>query len=249
MRIKINHKMLIGICLIVSLFFTECKKDKSSINDSLVSHDMLSADKYNKLIVEIQYVNGFQPTTSTLDNLKTFLEQRLNKLGGITFTQNVIASPGKTVYSFSDIKDIEKSKRSQTTSGTTITAYFLFLDGDYSENSGSSKVLGIAYGTTSMAIFEKTIQEYSGGLGKPSATTLETTVINHEFGHTLGLVNSGTGMQTAHRDAAHGAHCNNKDCLMYFTAETSDIVGNLIGGNIPGLDANCINDLKANGGK
>ena len=247
MKSKTSFIKVLPICLFLSLFLTECKKDKVDINDSLTPRDMLSADKYDKLIVEIDYVTGFQPTAGTLDNLKTFLEQRLNKPGGITFVQTAIASPGKSSYSFSDIKAIENSNRSEATSGSTVTAWFVFLDGDYAENSGSSKVLGIAYGTSSMAIFEKSIHEYSGGLGEPSQTVLETTVINHEFGHTLGLVNNGTGMATAHQ--ANGAHCNNKDCLMYYTAETSDVIANLIGAGIPVLDANCINDLKANGGK
>ena len=246
MKLKIS---LISLCLFVSLFFTECKKDKVDLNDGITPHNFLAGDKYDKLIVEIKYVTGFEPTSGTLANLKTFLEQRLNKPAGIEFVQSAIASPGKASYSFSEIKDMEKTHRAQKTDGKTLTAFFLFVDGDYAENSGNSKVLGIAYGTSSMAIFEKAVKEYSGGIGKPTTTALETTVINHEFGHTLGLVNNGTSTTSSHQDAAHGAHCNNKDCLMYYTAETSDIIGSILGGNVPGLDAACINDLKANGGK
>jgi hypothetical protein len=100
-----------------------------------------------------------------------------------------------------------------------------------------------------MVIFEKTIREFSGGLGKPSATTLETTVSLHEFGHILGLTNNGTPMQSAHQDEPNGKHCNNKDCLMYWAVENSNIISTLTGGNIPQLDAQCVADLKANGGR
>lgn len=232
------------------VLIVSCKKDSTtSVNDGVNPNSFLSAAKYDKLIVEIQYVTGFAPTASTVNNLKSFLEQRLNKPTGINIVQNAISSPRKSSYSVTDIRDIESKNRTQNTSGKTLTAYFFFADADYSSNSGNSKVLGIAYGGSSMALFEKTIKEFSGGLGEPSQTDLETAVIEHEFGHILGLVNNGTGMQTEHQDETHGKHCINDKCLMYYTAETSDIIGSIIGGSIPQLDANCIADLKANGGK
>jgi hypothetical protein len=56
-------------------------------------------------------------------------------------------------------------------------------------------------------------------------------------------------MQTSHKDAAHGSHCNNSNCLMYYASDTRDIPGFLLTGNIPSFDANCIDDMRANGGK
>ncbi len=227
-----------------------CKKDKSvSIDKKINPNDFLSANNYDQLVVEIQYVTGFEPTAGTVANLKAFLEQRLNKPAGITFVMNAVASSGKTTFSADDIRSIEGAHRTQQTSGKTLTAYFYFADGDYASNSGSSKVLGVAYGNTSMVIFEKTIREFSGGIGKPSATVLESTVIEHEFGHILGLVNNGTGMQSAHQDEPNGKHCSDKDCLMYYAVETSSFIGNLMGGVIPSLNSQCIDDLRANGGK
>jgi hypothetical protein len=242
MRNFIKYSFLI---LIVAM---ACRKDEV-VNDRVTPDNFLSDKKYEKLIVEIQYVSGYAPTAETVENLRTFLQQRLNKSGGITIVQNEIASPGKLSYSIDDIKNIEYANRSQNTNKKTLTAYFFFADGHYAGNSGSSKVLGIAYGGSSMVIFEETIKEYSGGVTQPAVSTLETTVVNHEFGHILGLVNNGTSMHVAHQDSANGRHCDNQNCLMYYTAETSDIVANLLGSGIPGLDANCINDLRVNGGK
>jgi hypothetical protein len=248
-------KNYLTIAAFVFFVFSGCDNSDSDdsgpsvINGKITTNDLLSATKYENLVVEIQFFPGHAPTTAAVTNLKNFLEARLNKPGGITITQTEIASTGKSAYSADDIRTIEKANRKQSAADKTVTTYFLFVDGDYAGNSGSSKVLGIAYGATSMAIFEKTVKDYSGGLGEPSETVLESTVILHEFGHILGLVNNGTSLQSAHQDTAHGKHCTNEDCLMYYTAETSDIIANLVGGGIPTLDAACVADLQANGGK
>ena len=150
-----------------------------------------------------------------------------------------------------DIKAIEKTNRSQFSDPgmKTLTAYFFVTDGEYSGSTANSKVLGIAYSSSAMVLFEQSIRSFTGSVSQPSATTLESTVMEHEFGHILGLVNNGTAMQTAHQDEPNGKHCNNTNCLMYYNVETSESVANIFGGGIPVLDANCLNDLKANGGK
>jgi hypothetical protein len=240
---------------ILSLIFSCSKdddKDTSTPNSQITTQDLLTSAKYDKLVVEVQYFPGFAPTSTAVNNLKTFLEARLNKPGGITITQTQIVSPGKSFYSANDIRGIEKANRTENASvnDKILTAYLLYVDADYSENSGSSKVLGIAYAATSMAIFENTVKEFSGGVGEPAVSTLESTVMLHEFGHILGLVNNGSAPQSNHQDTPHGKHCTNENCLMYYSAETSDVVGNLLtGGGVPELDAACLADLKANGGQ
>ena len=238
--------------LLLLMEATGCHKDSVTNNSNstqVIPNDFLSNTNYDKLVVEIQYLNGFAPTAEAMNNLSAFLQLRLSKTAGITIVQKTISSPGKSTYTLAEIQGIENVNRTQKTSGKTLTAYFFFADGDYSANGGSSKVLGVAYGSSSMVIFEKTIRDFSGGVTQPPLNTLESTVIHHEFGHILGLVDNGTPMQTAHLDTSHGKHCDDQNCLMYYAAETSDIVGNLVGGNIPALNAKCLNDLKGNGGK
>jgi hypothetical protein len=243
-------------CASYSLLFTfiliSCKDDDSpsitTANNAITENDFLSDKKYNSLTVEIKYVNGYAPASASLDNLKAFLQSRLNKPSGITFTQSGVVSPGKSVFTFSDIQNLEKQYRTLGAKGKNVVAYFFFADGDYTEDTDTTKVLGAAYGTSSMVIFEKTIKDLSGGLNRPSTTTLESIVLEHEFGHILGLVNNGTPMQTSHQDTAHGAHCNNANCLMNYKVESSSMILRF-GSTIPSLDANCLADLKGNGGK
>jgi hypothetical protein len=223
--------------------------NKKPVGES--SNDLLSSEQYKFMQIEIQYIEGFSPTQAALNNMETFLLQRLNKPRGIQFIFTSLQSPKKSTYSVSEIDLIEKNNRTVYTKGDTIGVYFFFADAGFNEDTNNSKVLGIAYRNTSMALFQRTIHNLSGGINQPERSKLETVVLNHEFCHILGLVNIGSPLQSQHQDAdpAHGRHCDNSSCLMHYTVETGNVVTNLLGGNMPQLDANCIEDLRANGGK
>ena len=214
------------------------------------SNDLLSDVTYKSLVVEVLYVNGYEPTQTTLNNLTTFLGQRLKKPSGITIQTKSVASPGNSPYTTQEITSIEDTHRTQYNTTDKIAVWVFFADGESANNSGSSIVLGTAYRNTSFVIYENTIHGLSDSSLEPNRSVLETTVINHEFGHLLGLTNLGAPMQTNHEDVDHVKHCNVESCLMFWSAETGDGIANLIsGGSAPQLDAQCIADLQANGGK
>ena len=218
--------------------------NKKSVGDS--AKDLVVETTYGSLTIELFYVTGFKPTAATVDNFKSFLENRLQKSGGIAIELKELDSPGQEVYSIADVRNLEDSIRTAYNEGDTIKVFGVYLDGEYSENNADGSVLGVAYRNTSFVIFAKTIQDFSGQTLAPSATVLETTVMNHEFGHLLGLVNAGTPMQSFHQDEAHGRHCDNDNCLMYWSAETGEGLLNMLsGGTVPSLDANCLDDLAA----
>ncbi|MFN1835093.1 peptidase [Balneola sp. MJW-20] len=204
--------------------------------------DLLSADPFSALIVEIDYMEGFAPEQSSLDKLQQFLENYLNKPSGVQIITSAVPSAGETSYNVSEIINLEDEYRDEFARPDTLTAYLLITDAPYDNNS----VLGIAYLNTSMSLSGSTIADNSGGLGQPSQTSLESTVLNHEFGHILGLVNIGSAMETDHEDNEHPAHCTTESCLMFWAVETTDFIGNLTGGNIPELDSFCVQDLEAN---
>jgi len=238
------NKFKLSLLLIFFVTVSACRKG-TLLEKNVSPNDFLSSKNYDNLVVEIQCVNGFVPTEQTQNNIKAFMNSRLNKPRGISVVLTNITS-SKTSYNLDEIKALEKDHRSQKTTRNTLTAYFLFVDADYAANSGNSKILGIAYGNSSMVIFEKTIRDNSGGIGLPSTATLETTVACHEMGHILGLVNNGSSMVSNHQEQGH--HCNNTNCLMYYNVETTDVIANLLNG-VPTLDNKCIEDLQANGGK
>ena len=241
--------------LLLSLvLFAKCSKKESTTTPSsnlntksvgASAKEFLTAVTYTSINVQLQYMPGFAPDATALSNLTNFLNTLLNKPSGISFTQTPIAASGKTVFSLDDISALEKTNRTQFTNGKVLSVYVIYVDAPFT----TANILGAAYRNTSLVIFGPTVTNNSGGINQTTRTKLETTVLNHEFGHLLGLTNLGTPMVTPHEDASHISHCNNSACLMYFSTQTTVMGGVLLSGPIPVLDANCKADLSANGGK
>ncbi len=239
-----------------ALFISSCSKSDSYVNNpgspdylhnravGASANEILSSSKYTSLLIEVQYMSGYPPDAAALNHLQTTLAALINKPSGISIVTKEIPV-SNPVLSVNDIIAIEKNNRTAFTNGSQLAIYILYTNGEYTD----ANVLGIAYKNTSTALFGKKIQDNSGGLGQASRTKLVATVGEHEMGHLLGLVDLGSPMQTAHKDAAHNSHCSNTNCLMYYASETSDILGFLVTGNIPTFDANCRADLRANGGQ
>lgn len=250
-------RILLFLVLGLVLGLPACRKDgKFRVNRNhrqavgYSAQDILSEKKYKSITIQILYMTGYKPTEEAISNLKSTIGERCRKSKGIEIVYKEIAAQGKSSYTLSDIKDIEEDERSEFTARKNIAVTIIFLDGPSSDDEGSAVVLGVAYYNTSLAIYEGTVHEFSDEFTEPERYKLETTVLNHELGHILGLVNIGSPMQTNHLDSENGAHCDNPDCIMYWEAETGSIMGNLLGNNpIPTFDGNCIIDLQANGGR
>ncbi len=253
-------QIFIGILLIAVL--NSCSKDNNSNSNNelnIVSNTLatgasanhiLSSNQFKSMVIELAYVDGYAPSETTISNLESFLENRVNKPDGISIEQHQIASPENSSYTINDIIDIETAHRINFNTSNEIAIWILFIDGEAASNTESSLTLGAAYQNTSFVIFENTIHDLSNSTFEPSRSDLETTVVLHELGHLLGLTNLGTPMQNNHEDTDHPKHCNDENCLMYFAAETGSGVMNMVsGGTVPQLDTQCIADLQANGGK
>lgn len=203
--------------------------------------DLLLDDVYRSLTIEIQYMPGYAPDAETVANLRGFLYEHVQKPGGIRVTTKEIASPADTVLTMDEVVAIERANRTAFATRDRLTLYILYANGYYTD----PNILGWAYRNTSAVLFAKKIHEHSDRPGKPDRTKLETTVLLHELGHLLGLVNVGTPLQSPHKDDHHGKHCKNPRCLMYYKVDTRYIPGLLMKRDIPRLDADCLRDLKS----
>lgn len=259
-----KHKLFLGILLLV-ISFISCTKDSTNttedddqtINVNLnrqnvgsSANDLLSDLNFTRMVIELVYVEGFEPNQNTVNNFVSFLQDRTFKPNGITVEKRAIASPGNESYTIQDIVDIEIEERQNYNTEDTIAVWAFFADAESANNNDNNLVLGTAYWNTSFVIFEETINDLSGGAFQPDRTVLETTVITHEFGHILGLTALGSPMQQDHEDDEHPKHCNVDSCLMFWATESSAGIDAMLDmTSAPELDAQCITDLQANGGK
>ncbi len=249
--------------LLVFIGVTACKKDDeaSAVDDikaenrkelGASAEDLLSNDIYTNLTVEFVFASTYRPTNATIANFRNFLNERLNKSGDITFIENVIDSPDGAPFSLEEIKDIENTNRTKYTTGTTIAVFVFFSNGSSSNDTNTTVTLGTAYQNTSIVVYEKTIKDFVNSNPNIDLTILETTTLQHEFGHILGLVNiQDDDIHTDHEDAAHLKHCIVEECLMYFESSNRNQVETMLRSlnQVPAMDPLCIADLQAKGGK
>lgn len=218
--------------------------DKAYLHNQRIgasAKDLLQANQYTALRVEIQYMEGFAPDKASLYNLQAFLQQYLDKPDGIYLEVKQIDPAADKIINREDVLGLERSSRSVYTTGKDLGLYILYTNGRYI----NEKIAGLAYRNTSAVLFGQMIKDHSGKIGQPDRTKLETTVLLHEVGHLLGLINKGSDMVSDHQDEDHHGHCNNKECLMYYRIGTDDKFGYLVQGKIPDLDVACQSDLQA----
>ncbi len=221
-------------------------KDLNNLNVGESANDLLSASNYDKLVVEIVSVQGYELDNSVINTFQSFLETRLNKPNGVSIVTTTIKNPELAPYTTQKVVDIENKNRAKFNTENEIAVYIFISEDAFEDNN----ILGQAYRNTSVCLMGGRIRELSGGLGQPSENLVLQTVLRHELGHILGLVNVGTPMVNDHQDKEHGHHCNIESCLMYYAVENSASLSNLLGtSSPPALDSQCLADLKANGGK
>ena len=201
----------------------------------------LSDDKYTSMVVEIDYQAGYMPEQSSTDLLKTRLEQVCNKPQGIEIVLTETNFEHEGQWSASDVREKgwnEKSNNPQ--SDSTLYWQAIFPSGQYA-NDG---VLGVAVDASTIAIFGEAVDDAEGPIfNRPSAEEIENSVLVHEFGHLLGLVNLVYQSPVDHEDDEHKGHSNNEDSVMYWAVESANI-GNIITGELPDdFDSDDLNDL------
>jgi len=221
------------------------------------ANDILSNDTFTKLLIEIAYVNGFQPTMESMNNFQAFLQARTFKQD-IEILYNELPSPNEAELSLQEIADLESDNRTAYNEDSTLAIYIYFADApseDDDPNEGTV-TLGAVYRNTSMVIHESTVRDLAQQSSQITNADVETATLNHEFGHLLGLVDLGTTPVNDHEDPNATHHCDILGCLMRAELQFgSGIMGMLSSrvskGNaaVPGLDSECILDLQQNGGR
>lgn len=216
--------------------------------------DLVDGARYPRLVVEIDYPAGYGPNAEA----KSVLRSTLAEVSGrdasrieLVEEAEIPAQPNKK-YTLNEIVALEDEHRDRRTAGDTAVLYIAYVAGGYSEDEGDSRVLGVAYRGTSLAIMKGNIKEATRSSlldVRPEEHCVERAVLVHEFGHAAGLVNLGTPMVRDHEDPAHRGHSSNTRSVMYYAVENSvDLLSFFTGGcsDIPyQFDDNDKADLRA----
>lgn len=254
-------KQIFTWCILL-LLIAGCSKDSTDDDGSAVdksanlralgasANELLSDEKFTSINIEIVYVSGFEPSQRTLDNLTEFLEQRTYKPDGVKISSRAVSSSNEAPFEIEEIVAIEAEERLTYNAGDEIAVFIYFADGSNEDDTDRKVILGSAYRNTSMVIYGETVKNIADRMNATDKSIVESTVVNHEFGHLFGLVDVGTAMQTSHEDPDSNAHCNVSGCLMNANLEFGGgVIDALDDNGIPLMDDLCIRDLQANGGR
>ena len=163
------------------------------------------------------------------DLLVERLESVCDKPAGISVDYNEVDFEHQGAWSAQDVRDKGwETKDTWPRDGTTLYWQILFPAGTYETDS----VLGVAVDASTVALFSDFIDEADGPFGRPSVEDVENSVLVHELGHLLGLVNLVYQSPIDHEDEDHPGHSNNEDSVMYWAIESTD-VANFIFGSLP----------------
>ena len=186
---------------------------------------ILGASPARRLVIEIAYVAGRRPSQQAVDHLRTILERETSKPDGVIPTFGAELPVTRSSYSLNNLLALEQRYRRLHSNGEVATIWIAALNGDYAGGSGT---LGLAFTATAFALFEDQIQQAANVF--VSADSIERSVITHEMGHLLGLVNIGYRSHYDHEDPQHPHHSKYQTSVMYWAIEDTSIATILSGG-------------------
>ena len=222
-----NISTMIVSGIVVSVVVAACSDDASS---EFVSP---FAESVSSIIVEVDYASGAEPYTGAgaqLDDPWAIFGDNAARLFGSSKTvtypnaldemQELTDVSGES-FSTEEILAIADRHRDQADSDTTVTYYVLWLNGRFRDGDVQQNVIGVSLGTTRViAMFKPVIRSIAvPGAGEVLERFSEQTTLVHEFGHAIGLVNNGVPLTSDHHDEENGAHCTNRDCVMFWSNE------------------------------
>ena len=209
----------------------------TTISPGLKAQNYLTSTAYGGMAVEVVPVRGYAPETAALNLMKLRASERCFKPDGIQIlVAPEVAQETSTAHAWSipDLMAFEAAHRQLRDGNGVATLFVEYLDGQYA---GDAKAIGISYSDHSIAVFKDVL-----GPGGP-----EGSVLVHELGHQLGLVDGTSPMQIAHEDPTSRGHDASPSCVMYF-ALSSAVPGTNMG---PPDDycSNCKADMHVAGGR
>jgi hypothetical protein len=111
----------------------------------------------------------------------------------------------------------------------------------------TEKVVGLSFGASSLALYLDTADR---GQDKLQTTAeMQGTILVHEMGHLLGLVNNGVPMVTPHEDPEEAHHDADEDCVLHHQVRVPRNGPDIEDDGFAEFCPHCVEDLRAFGGR
>ena len=262
-------------CTLLAIGLVQCSQDSGETPEEQIridrsanllatgesALDFLTNTTYDRIRIQIAYVESVRPTNEALSSLEAFLLARTRK-SQVDFEFLPLPSPGEEELSLQQIAELENDNRTAYNEDTTLALYIYFSDalaeGD-SENENSI-TLGAVYRNTSMVIHQRAIAALSNRTVLITQGELESATLMHETGHLFGLVNLDPGLEQEFphqlEDPAANNHCDEEGCLMQASLEFSASAKKMLESRVakgapavPELGPECLRVLGSMGGQ
>lgn len=213
--------------------------------------DYVTDDRFTSLLVEVDFVEGATPTEEALERLEEVLRLRLRKPGGVraVIDTEIPALEARRLWRDRDIRALELAYRhhfsGEPHAPEEAVLWVVYLGGA-SEHDADGRALGLAIGSSQIAVFAESV---AASVLPEERVAAEALTLVHEAGHIFGLVNNGVPMGRDHEDPLHPYHDaegSDPGCVMHFAIES----GSLLDLEDTPLDfgPRCRRDLQAVGG-
>ncbi len=180
----------------------------------------LENEPYSDLIIEYDYVEGYEPNETAMKILEGKVENYTDKENIKSVVDNQISENHTDFnYNSDDIAKLNDAYMDYKREGNKISIHVLYLDGYWEEN---EDVLGLSKRPYQIVIFRRVIENLADRNLNLTGGDIEAPVLVHEFGHLLSLV--GLGYESDHEDQEYPGHCDESEgeCVMAAYVEVKE---------------------------
>ncbi|HEY5924279.1 MAG TPA: hypothetical protein VIV11_21525 [Kofleriaceae bacterium] len=215
-----------------------------------------------RVIVEIDYETNQEPFTGAILGFGDTFDPTLANIERLFAGKKQLTIPSTLAgmmdigpitddeLTIEDIVALGNIHRSAYNTETSRAYYVMFVSGYFADDTGPKHgVLGVSIGDT-IAMFKDVIRSTNIVVAPNVVRYVEQSTLIHELAHSIGLTDNGVPMVSPHKDAPHGAHCNNQDCVMFWQNDgsadaTRFVQQRLLTGSSILFDAPCLADVDA----
>lgn len=166
-----------------------------------------------ELVIEIDAVSGYKPTPSAIDLLVSRIKEVAPKKKIKVLPIEVIPG-GRSKWSTQDVAAFEAQNRDSHNSLASASMYISYVNGEPS----SPGPIGVAYSSSAVVVYIKTVRDNATPI--VSADAVEKTVLIHEVGHILSLINQTYKSPRNHEDPEHPGHSKNQESVMFWQVDS-----------------------------